>query len=121
MISVKGEILQSLESSDELLSLLGGSYIYQIKAPDDEQFPRITFFEITNFDNQFADDHAIFSDILVQIDIWNKTSTTTIALEVDKIMKSIGYYRTSASDFYEDDTDVYHKAMRYRVNKEVLY
>jgi hypothetical protein len=119
MINVKPEILKALENNPALVALLGGKRIYQIKAPDPEEFPRITFFELTNFDRDFADDTAISSEIHVQIDIWSKESTSPIALEVDKTMKSMGYQRNSSHDFYEDDTQVFHKAMRYSTIKEV--
>lgn len=117
MINVKPEIVSALESNEALLSLLGGPRIYQIKAPDAEEFPRITFFELTNFDTAYADDQAIASEVHIQIDIWSKESTSDIAIEVDRTMKSLSYKRDSSADFYEADTKVFHKALRYSTIK----
>jgi len=118
MINLKPEVLSALENNQELIGLLGGPRIYYLKAPDAMEFPRITFFEMTNFDDLYADDDALSSEIHFQIDIWSKDGNmTAIAQEVDKTMKQIGFRRTSSIDLYEDDTEVYHKALRYETNR----
>jgi uridylate kinase len=120
MINVKTEVLQALESNQVLISLLENeSRIYQHTVPEDDatKYPRITFFEMENMDNNFADDTAISSDIYLQIDVWSKGSTTKIAQEVDKTLKQLQFSRTSATDLYENDTAIFHKAMRYRTIK----
>lgn len=118
MINLKPVVLQALESNQALLSLLGGKRIYQLVAPDAEEFPRVTFFELDNRDYSFADDTALSSEIKFQISVWSKGSTSAIAMEVDKTMKELGFQRYFATDLYEDDTKVFHKPMRYRTQKE---
>lgn len=120
MINIKPEILQALQANATLLSLLGGNHIYQLVEPNADEFPRITFFEVTNTDEDYADDTAISSDILIQIDIWNKSSTSAIAIEVDKTMKTLSFQRTYAVDLYESDTQIFHKAMRYLTTREAF-
>jgi hypothetical protein len=119
MMNLKPMILQALESNQALISLLGGPRIYQLVAPDPNEFPRITFFELVNMDSRFADDEAIASEIHFQIDVWSKESTTAIAQEVDRTMKSIGFRRYSAADLYEEDTQVFHKGLRYKTMIEI--
>lgn len=114
MINIKPKIAQALESNQALVSLLGGKRIYQLVAPNPDEFPRITFFEMDNIDDRFADDEAISSEIRIQIDIWSKKSIPKIADEVDKTMKSLGFRRTASADLYEEDTKVFHKGMRYK-------
>ncbi|WP_051570333.1 tail completion protein gp17 [Paenibacillus ehimensis] len=114
IIDIKTEIRQALLNNAALVSLLGGPRVYQLAAPRADEYPRITFFEVTNYDSEFADDGAYASDVTVQIDVWAKDSTSTIAAEIDVTMKGLGYFRTSGADLYEDDTKVYHKALRYR-------
>lgn len=111
---IKTGIRTALLNNAALVSLLGGQRVYQLAAPDATEFPRITFFEVDNRDAAFADDQAIMADVIVQIDIWSKGSTSALAGEVDKTMKAQGWSRTSAPDLYEEDTKVYHKAARYR-------
>lgn len=111
---VKVTVRNALIANADLVALLGGQRIYQMSAPIATEYPRITFFEVVNRDSEFADDTPIASEIVAQIDVWSKGSTSAIAGEVDITMKELGYVRSSAPDFYEDDTKVYHKAMRYR-------
>lgn len=116
---VKAQVRSALLANSDLLALLGkdrfgNDPIYQLRAADPEKFPRITFFEVDNRDRDFADDQSIASLVVVQIDVWSKGSTSVIAGQVDKTMKSLGFTRSSAPDFLEDDTGVYHKAMRFR-------
>jgi len=113
-IDVKTEIRTALIANTQLTTLLGGQHIYQLVAPNAEQYPRITFFEVDNVEAAFADDSAYASDVFVQVDVWSKGSTSAIAGEVDETLKGLGYSRTRAPDFYEEETRVYHKAMRYR-------
>lgn len=121
MIDIKPVVLQALESNQALVDLIGQDRdglvrIYQRgTVPYADEFPRITFFEYVNYDNEFADDEEIGSLIAVQVDIWHMVSTTAIAKAVDKAMKAAGFRRTSAADLYEDDTKVFHKGLRYQI------
>lgn len=110
---IKVELNAALSSDSELVALLKGKRIYQLAAPVADEFPRITFFEIENVSSAFADDTAYAADVLVQVDVWHKGSTSEIAVEVDRIMKGLGYTRSGAADLYEDG-GIFHKAMRYR-------
>ncbi|CAM5794834.1 phage protein [Brevibacillus borstelensis] len=116
---IKAEVRQALMENAALVSLLGKDKfgnvpIYTLKAADAEKYPRITMFEVDNWDAAFADDHPIMADVIVQVDIFSKASTSELAGEVDNTMKANGWSRRSAPDFYEVDTGVYHKATRYR-------
>ncbi|PFB38850.1 hypothetical protein CN404_30905, partial [Bacillus thuringiensis] len=74
-------------------SLLGGKCVYYRKAKNAEEFPRITFFELDNRPDGFADNDESESEITFQIDIWSKSSTTAIHQKVNEIMKRIGFSR----------------------------
>lgn len=116
---VKEEIQTALLANSALVAMIGldsfgNVKIYQLSAPEANKYPRITFFEIENADSQFADDSAYASEVFVQIDVWSKSSTSAISGEVDWAMKGLGFSRYGGADFYETDTKVYHKALRYR-------
>jgi len=119
MINVKPEVLTALEGNEDLAALLGGPNIYQLKAPEGlEKY--ITLFELTNFDSAWADGAAITSEVHLQVDVWVKeASTSAIAAEVDKTMKSLGFKRTGSADLYEEDTKIFHKALRYVTEREI--
>lgn len=114
MINIKEKIVQALESNQALVSLLGGKRIYPMIAPRPDEFPRITFFELNNIEDRYADDEAISSEIQVQIDVWTKIPSSDISQEVARTMKELGFQRYSAQDLYEGDTKIFHKAMRYK-------
>jgi hypothetical protein len=116
LINLQSEIVQALEANQALLILLNGPRIYHLRAPKEEEFPRITFFELTNLDYPYADDQVITSEIHIQLDIWHKLPPSQIAKEVDKTMKRLSFRRTSTADLFEDEIQIYHYAMRYQTN-----
>lgn len=89
MINLRPDILQALENDQELVSLLGGKRIYYRKAKKAEEFPRITYFELDNRPDGFADNQEIESEILFQVDVWAKSSTTAIHQKVNETMKKL--------------------------------
>ncbi|PGC80334.1 tail completion protein gp17 [Bacillus toyonensis] len=119
MINVRPEIVQALENNQELVSLLGGNRVYYRKGKHAEEFPRITFFELDNRPEGFADNEEIESEITVQIDIWSKGSTTVIHQKVNEVMKSMGFSRYAVADLYEEDTQIFHYAMRFAKGVEL--
>lgn len=119
MITMKSAIRTALTSDTTLTNLLGGQYVYAIKAPNADEYPRITFFEVTNFDANHADDQVYSSRMVYQVDVWSKINPDPIAKEVDRILKSIGFARTGGADLFEDGTQIYHRALRYGITKEV--
>ncbi len=119
MITMKSAIRTALINDTALVKLLGGQYVWAIKAPDANQYPRITYFEMTNFDKNYADDRAYSSRMVYQVDVWSKGNPDPIVIEVDRVMKTIGFARVGGADLYEDDVQVYHRALRYGITKEV--
>lgn len=119
MITMKSTIRTALTNDAALVKLLGGQRVYAVKAPDANVYPRITYFEMTNFDRNYADDQAFSSRMVYQVDIWSKGNPDPIALEVDRVMKTIGFARVGGADLYENDVQVYHRALRYGILKEV--
>jgi hypothetical protein len=116
MINLKPTILQALQNDAALISLLAGQHIYQLMAPNATEFPRIVFWEYDNIGGTYADDVEADSEVYIQIDIaCRDQSTSAIAQEVDKVMKSIGFFRNASTDQYNDnnDTQIYEKHMRY--------
>lgn len=79
----------------------------------------ITFFEMLNTDEMFADDEAIVTGRYYQIDVWSKENYTNLVKEVESLLKSIGFRKRSHYDApYEKDTGLYHKVLRYFYKEE---
>lgn len=121
MIDLKPTIQQALRSNAVLDSLLGKDKkgnvkVYPEVAPD-ITCPYVTFFEIVNFDNNYADNTALSSEIHFQVDVWTQGDTGPIALEVNRTMEELGFTRSGSKDLYEKDTKKYHKILRYKTIK----
>ncbi len=115
MINLKPDVVSALKNDAELVGLLGGPRIYFEAAPNADEFPRITYYEQDNRPALWGDDRELGSEITFIVDVWAKASTTAIASAVDRVMAGLGFVREFAGDLYEQDTQVYHKAMRYRI------
>ncbi|MCP1124563.1 DUF3168 domain-containing protein [Bacillus sp. 3103sda1] len=112
----KSELLSSLKANINLVTLCTGGF-HNRKAKDVNAYPRLVYTEINNADDEFADNEAISSEVRFQISIFtnesNVSKETPIAKEADKVMKELGYSRYSSIDLYEEDDQVFHKAVRY--------
>lgn len=115
MINVKPLVVKALKENQGLINLLGGPFIYHLKAPDAATFPRITYFEYNNYDSDYADDDRIASRVHLQISIWTKKAgeLSPIAEQVDQTMFDTGFTRSFSTELYEDDIQVFQLAMRY--------
>jgi len=115
VIDVKDDILSALEADSTLVGLLLGKRIYQAAAPDPEENPRVTFYEMDNKGALKGDDQKSGSDIIIVVDVWRKGGgTTAIAQAVNTVMTGLGFEREFAGDLYEPDTKFHHKTMRFR-------
>jgi hypothetical protein len=120
MITMKSAIRTALINDPAVIALLKNEpRVYAVKAPNADEYPRISFFEITNHDANHADDKAYSARMLYQVDVWSKGNPDPVAVEVDRVLKSIGFARVGGADLYEDDTQVFHRALRYGILKEV--
>lgn len=122
MIDLKPVILHAMRSDEGIITTVGrdkggNAKVYPETSPEAIIEPYITFFELTNFDKNFADNEAKSSEIHFQVDVWSKTNTSPIVLHADRVMKSLGFYRTGAADQYESSTTTYHKVLRYKTTQ----
>lgn len=115
-------VYQTLNTDETLKTLLGGidvnNGLYRIYnspvAPNADEYPRITLFEVVNSDEAAADDEATMSDVNVRVDVWTKDETTLfdVANRVKKILKTNLLCTVKlGSKLYESDTEVHHKVI----------
>jgi len=119
MIDLMADILNSLRSDQQLVELLGGSYIWEIEAVYPDQFPRITVFEIDNDDANYAEDAPTAARLYYQVDIWDTKPRRDIAHVVDVLMKSTGFFRIGAQTLYENDTKIVHHVLKYTITQSL--
>ncbi|MCX7570410.1 DUF3168 domain-containing protein [Tumebacillus sp. DT12] len=107
------DVLAALEGHSDLVELLGGRRVYWLKAPKADEFPRITFFEMTNLNDLYAEGEPVAAEIRFQIDVWTKGNFTGIVEQVDAAMIVAGFRRFATSPDLADEDGVFHKALRY--------
>jgi hypothetical protein len=75
----------------------------------------ITVHEYLDQEYDFEDDEASCINHNIQVDIWSKDSLEAYKLkkEVRKLLKKSDFLVQQGQDFYETDTKIYHKAMKF--------
>nr|DAN38337.1 MAG TPA: tail component [Caudoviricetes sp.]DAS24604.1 MAG TPA: tail component [Caudoviricetes sp.] len=81
--------------------------------PDDwENCPVVIFLEEQNKPGEWYDEKERKSNIRYKVDIFDKDSTSSLAVEIDKIFASLGLRRTDCQDV-PDPSHLRHKLMRF--------
>lgn len=111
MINLKPQILKKLEEISEVEV----SYFYPEKWSDLDKKPAISYYELDNSMSSKADDEEYSSNIAIQIDIWAKSPSkcSKLAIEVNSKLEDLEFERTLAVDLFEQETNIYHKTMRF--------
>ncbi|WP_411679848.1 hypothetical protein [Clostridium thailandense] len=78
----------------------------------------ITFFNYLEQGEQYADNEEKATGYYIQVDVWSKNDYTELVEKVKNYMRFAGFIRTSAADLFENDTKIYHKAMRFLMKVE---
>ena len=74
----------------------------------------ITFFTYSKSGELYTDDAEDVTAVYIQVDLWSKKDYTALSEKLLKRMLDAGFTRTSEAEFYEDDTQIYHKAFRFK-------
>lgn len=62
---------------------------------------------------QYADNEEKETGYYIQLGVWSKNDYTELVENVTNAMKVAEFRRTSAADLFENDTKIYHKAIRF--------
>lgn len=117
MIDLKPNIRQALLNNAALVSLLGGKYVYPQVSPDASIQSYVTFFEIGNTDDRYAENQAFNSEIRFQFDVWTPGNTGPIAAEVNRTLEDMEFIRTNSLDDFDEVSHSYRKILRYKTIK----
>lgn len=120
MINLIDDVGNTIKTDSALTNLVNGR-VYYIRPPTAKNtFPYITYFEVSNYESDSADDEEYADNIEIQVDIWQKGgSTIPIAREVQRVLRKLGFVHNAMPDMYEPDTQIFHKAIRFTIVKEV--
>jgi len=111
MINLKPQILKKLQE----ISGIEVFYFYPDNWSDLEKKPAISYYEMDNSVSSKADDDEYSSNIAIQVDVWAKgpSKCSEIAIQVNSKMEELDFERTLAVDLFEQETNIYHKTMRF--------
>lgn len=75
----------------------------------------ITVHEYLDQDGDYEDDEASCIEHSIQVDIWSKDSLEAYKLkrQVRKLMIENDFIKNDGQDFYEKETKIYHKGIRF--------
>jgi len=109
MIDLEVPVISALETIVD-----GKAFRWIIPDEYADQYPYVRVIEINNTDEDYRDNKAIASDIEIQVDLWVKGDPLPLQNQIDQIMKSLEFKRIFVTSFFEEDTGVIRKAMRYK-------
>lgn len=64
-----------------------------------------------------ADDESIAEGYYIQVDVFSKANYKALVTKVKDLMKDEGFIRIDEKEFYEKDTQLFHKALRFSYTK----
>ena len=73
----------------------------------------ITFFEYNQRGSLFLEDEETNTTHSIQVDVWSKGNYLTLVEQVKNLMKQAGFTRNSEAEFFEEDTKIFHKVLRF--------
>lgn len=73
----------------------------------------ITFHEYLQTGEEFEEDDEAFTGHYVQVDVWSKSDYTALVANLKLALKAACFYRLDEADFYEPDTSLYHKGVKF--------
>lgn len=73
----------------------------------------ITFHEYLASGEEFEEDVEAFTGHYVQVDVWSKEDYGILVKNIKVRLLECGFKRIDEADFYEIDTGLYHKGMRF--------
>lgn len=116
-MDIKNYLNETLNQS-EILNLLADKEIYFLHALNPTS-PYLEYEIINEYGVEYSEGNEDFTTYLIQIDIFSKTNYYAIEKAVKKAMIGNGFFRDMAADLYEQETGLYHKAMRFNISLPV--
>lgn len=115
MINIKQLVKTTLENA-EILDLTGDKKVYFLHATNPKT-PYIEYEIYDEFGEEWAENEEVATTYSIQVDIFSKSNYSNLEEKIKEKMIETGFGRTSGADLWEDDTQLYHKAMRFIYTK----
>jgi len=113
MTNIK-KLLKDTLSDNEIINLLTEKKVYFLHANS----PKPPYIEYEIFDEngeEWAENKEIATNYYVQVDVFSKADYTDLENKIKEKMINAGFNRSMCADLYENDTQLFHKAMRFSI------
>jgi hypothetical protein len=113
MVNIKKFVKDTLSNS-EILNLTADKKVYFLHA----NAPTPPYIEYELYDEngqEWAENKEIATNYYVQVDIFSKGDYTNLENKIKEVMTNEGFNRSMCADLYENDTQLFHKAMRFLI------
>lgn len=111
MSNIKQFVRQVLSDKD-ITDLTADKKVYFLHATN-ANTPYIEYEIYDEHGELWAENEEIKTTYYIQVDIFSKSDYTELEEVIKQKMINAGLARTSGADLYEEDTELYHKAMRF--------
>lgn len=113
------QILRNVLMTPEIINLTANKKVFLLDATNAAP-PYVVYTIIDEWGADFAENEEIETAYSIQVDVFAKGDYAELEDKIKKVMTGNGFCRTSAFDFYEDNTGLYHKALRFNFTKNKL-
>lgn len=93
----------------DTLKPLGIDVRYRVYSGNESTY--ITFFELSNTNEDYSEDRNETEVHSLQIDLWSKADVTQLKKDIKQALEEV-FYDVTFNDLYESDTKVVHIAFR---------
>lgn len=115
-MNIKQYVLKTL-SNKEILDKLKDKKVYFLHAENADRNLYVEYEIINEYGSEYSEDKETITTYVVQVDIFSTKNYTELENIIKKHMKEAGFTRDTAVDLYEKDTKLYHKAMRFTIER----
>lgn len=112
------ELLRNVLLDAEILKLTADKDVYFVHATN-AKTPYVEYQIVNEYGQAYAENREIATNYTVQVDIFSKGDYTELENKVREKMIKAGFDRAMGADLYEQETKLYHKAMRFTYTKTI--
>ena len=116
MVNAK-QYIRNILLDAEIINLTGDKTVHYIHANN----PVAPYVEYLFYDEngaEYEEGQEIETSFYLQVDIFNKGNYTDLENKIKEKLLNAGFERSMAADLYENETQLYHKAMRFTFDLE---
>lgn len=110
-------VYETLLHDEDLMTAVGGPtkvFKYHVPEENRQNAPLVRLHPISELPTEYADNEQHAWDCILQIDVWDDSDARTIALKINKLMKTINFQQNTPTFEYDPDTYLLRDMRRYR-------